>query len=333
MKPIQILPLLLLYLPLSAAAGPLINEISAGGNSDWIEITLSPDTESCDISRFLVTMYYGTNEALSATPVTLKNRNLPETPYDDRYAVVHFSSVPFEDETDITGDTNKNGMIDIYCCNYGLWNTDCVVSIDDDDLPSNGGILDFTAFSNRDGSINSTIGGYINGAVAAGQWEVCSSTNIQECAVDIGIDGLVSYSTISRVKDIDTNSMNDFAVTPYATPGRENIIIAEKGRKKLFRTLSKDTSHRYGKGSIKIPLFIYETCSVKIRIFTSTGFTVYSSLLNEDLNPGYLTLDIPESKLHGKINTGLYPVQIEASGKNSVTENSMIFLVIKRNKK
>lgn len=332
MKIILIFSFLLILLSHAGSAGPLINEISAGGSSDWVEITVSDDTPLCDISQYLVTMYYGTNEKIAQSPVTIRNRNLPETPYDDRYAVIHFTPVPFDDETDATGDTNGNGILDLYCCNYGLWNTDCVVSIDSDDIPTNGGILDFTAFSNRDGSINSTIGGYISAAASAGEWEICGSANLQECCVDVGKDGMSSYSTISRINRVDTNTLNDFTVTPYSTPGRENITKADKGKRKLFRTESKETTHRYGSGTIRIQVFLYESCSIKLRIFNSTGFAVYSSELREDLNPGYYTFNIPEAQLRGKILTGLYPVKIEAAGKSSKSETATTFLVMVRNR-
>lgn len=312
-----------------AVSGPLINEISAGGSSDWIEITLSDDTPSCDISKYLVTMYYGTNEIISASPVTIRNHDLPETPYDDRFAVIHFTSLPVEDETDSSGDLNGNGILDLYCVNYGLWNTDCVVSIDTDDLPSNGGILDFVAFSNMDGSMNSTIEGYINSAIKAGQWNGCSG-NMQNCSVNTGKDGLNNYSTISRINRNDTNSPKDFTVTAYATPGRENIIAPEKGGRKLFRSELKKSAHNYGSGNIRIPLFLYEPCALKLRIFNSTGSTVYSSELKKDLFPGYYTFSIPENDLRGKIITGLYPVKIEAAGKDSSSEASTCFLVIIR---
>ena len=60
------------------------------------------------------------------------------------------------DETDITGDTNQNGYIDVYCNNYynSLWNSDCAVAIDDNedlvqeainnDIVDNGVTLDAT---------------------------------------------------------------------------------------------------------------------------------------------------------------------------------------------
>ncbi len=309
-------------------AGPVINEVSAGGSNDWIEISVTAETDSCDISQYFVTMYYGTNEKIAGSPVTVRNSDIPSTPYDDRFVVVHFSSSPVEDETDATGDTNCNGVLDVYCRNYGLWNTDCVVAIDTDDDPDNGGILDFIAFSNRDGSINSTIKGYIEAGSNTGQWESCISPNLQDCCIYTGKDGLNIWSTISRIKGPDTNSQADFIVTPYATPGRENITSAGNGRHKLFKALSRELAHRYGSGSISIPLFLYEKCSVKLRIFTSTGLTVYSSELEADLNPGFYTFRAPERDLKGRILTGLYMVKIEATGSRSGTESVTVFLVI-----
>lgn len=332
MRLIYIFSLLFLFCYVTLSAGPLISEISAGGQSDWVEITLSENSGSCDISNYFVTMYTGSNEKIAASPVTLENRDLPGTPYDDRFAVVHFTDVPSPDETDISGDINGNGIRDLYCRNYGLWNSDCAVSIDTDDSPSNGGIIDFAAYSSMDGSMNSVIGGYISTAAGSGHWEGCSGADIQQCCIDIGADGLNSSSTISRAGRRDTNSSSDFSVTPYATPGRENIITVNRGNRKLFRPGFKKTSYIYGGGTIRLPLFIYETCSVKVRIFNSTGFTVYSSELREDLNPGDYSFEIQERNLRGKVLTGLYPVRIEAAGKHSRSENAVIFLAIVRNR-
>lgn len=333
MKRLNIFTVIIMLLPCGLYSKPLINEISAGGSSDWVEITLSGDTPSWDISHCFVTMYYGSNEKLSDSPVTLRDSDNPSTPYDDRFAVIHFTPLPVADETDSTGDTNMNGILDIYCCNYGLWNTDCVVSIDSDDLPANGGITDFAAFSNRDGSMNSTISGYIESAVSAGEWSSCAGQNPQECAVDIGSDGLAAGSTISRISGPDTNSAGDFTVTKYSTPGRVNITSAGKKGRRLFRALKKKKAHISGSGDISMPLFLYETCSLKLRIFNSTGFLIYSSDLKTDLYPGFYTFNIPEKSLRGRVMTGLYPVRIEAAGKNSSSETSLIYLVISGRKK
>lgn len=328
MKILTFFLFILLNIRICSYAGPLINEVSPGGADDWIEITVTDDTESCDISQYFVTMYYGTNEKLAQNPVTLRNSDIPSTAYDDRFAVVHFTSSPVEDETDSTGDTNGNGVLDLYCCNYGLWNTDCVVAIDTDDDPGNGGMEDFVAFSNRDGSINGTIGGYIENAIDSGQWQPCGSPDLQQCCVFTGTDGLGSGSTISRIKGADTNCLSDFAVTPYSTPGKENMFSTGSHGHKLIRPATKEISHVYGSGSVTVTIFVYKTCSVKLRIFNSTGFTVYTSELAENVNPGWFTFRIPEKNLRGRILTGLYPVKIEASGSRTGTDSATVFLVM-----
>ena len=119
----------------SAAAGELlISEIApATAGGDWVELFFrGACSERLDISRLYVTMYYGENENLSADPVSLSGCDRPDTPWDDRYAVAHPAAPGIPDETDLTGDTNGNGVLDIYCSNYSgsLWNSDCVVAID-----------------------------------------------------------------------------------------------------------------------------------------------------------------------------------------------------------
>src|SRR4030042_2028015 len=102
-----------------------INELATNTSDDWIELALvSPVKVSKDISKLYVTMYYGNNEPLGTDPVTIYSYDRPETPYDDRYVVVHCARPDTPDETDLTGDTNGNGYIDVYCNNYfaSLWN-------------------------------------------------------------------------------------------------------------------------------------------------------------------------------------------------------------------
>jgi len=308
----------------------LINEISAGGSSDWVEIMASEENDSIDISSLFVTMYYVSNEKISALPVTLRGKDIPETPFDDRFAVIHFSSIG-EDETDSSGDINSNGIRDLYCNNYGLWNTDCVVSVDDDDDPSNGGILDFAAFSDRDGTPNSTISSYMENASGYGEWIICTSANPQECMIFTGSKGMSSYSTLSRVSSADTNSPDDFFLTPYATPGRKNIVSSAPGRKHIIKPLTKKIFHRYenGTGVIPVKLFIYRECSIKLRIFNAAGTGTYSSGLIKDVPPGYYTHLIRETKLRGKKLTGLYPVKVEGAA-DGRTDISTVYLVIIR---
>lgn len=314
-----------------AWCGILINEVSAGGPVDWVEIRATEDLPATDISSLFITMYYGSNEKLALSPVTIYGRDIPGTTWDDRFAVIHFSSSGEADETDAAGDLNKNGVRDLYCNNYGLWNTDCVVAIDSDDEPKNGGILDFAAFSNRDGSVNSTIAGYIKSASDSGQWISCASVNVQECMCFIGEEGMNSYSTLSRKEGPDSNSQEDFVLTPYATPGRENIISPGSGHRKTAEPISDRIVYTHGSstGIITLRMFIYRECSIRFRIFNSAGTSLYSSNLIRDVTPGYFNYGIREDELKGRILTGLYPVKIEVYS-DGKTDKSTVYLVIIR---
>lgn len=313
--------------------GIFLNEISAGGPQDWVEVKISPDTASMDISSLYVTMYYGTNEKIADSAVTLYGSDRPETPWDDRFAVIHFTGTGGDDETDARGDMNSNGIRDLYCDNYGLWNTDCCVAIDSDDNPANNGILDFAAFSNRDGSMNSSIESYIRSAVAFSAWK-CTCSNTQECCVFTGAKGMESYSTLSRGNG-DTNSMEDFFLTPYATPGKENITCDLRGTKGVLRPIKKTVTYTFASnsGSIYFPLFLYGETSIRVRIFNSSGMPVYTGPVLSDLAPGYYTVRLNNCELKGRILTGLYPVSIEAvSSDTGKTENIRIKLIIIREK-
>ncbi len=322
-----------------ANAGLVINEIACGtSGDDWVELFLKSDTNaSADISVLYVTMYYGTNEPLSGDPITLYSYDRPETPYDDRFAVVHLTDPATKDETDLTGDTNKNGYIDIYCGNYSssLWNTDGVVAIDTDDDPSNGGIIDFAAYSSRDGEANDTMASYMEDAAASGQWQPCTSTNTQDCMIDIGKEGLPASMTIARKNSPDTNSLADFAVTKYMTPGKNNIFSGESGpAKKLFRAVKKKItilpSHPVlGTGTVE--LFVYEQCSIRFRVFSAAGLLLYESPLYSDVNPGNFSV---KWDMRGKSKdacTGLYIGCIEAVSKAlKRTEAEKIYLILSR---
>lgn len=337
-KKVALLPLvltasLLFRSPLNG--GIILNEISAGGSEDWVELKLTPDSTPIDISPLFVTMYYGTNEKISGQAVTLYPSDLPGTPWDDRFAVIHFAGNAIPDETDSAGDLNSSRVRDLYCVNYGLWNTDCCVSIDTDDDPANNGILDFVAFSNRDGSVNTTIASYINSASGHSMWQACASSNLQECCVFIGSEGMNTYSTLSRVDSPDTDSMDDFIITPYATPGRDNITEITGGGGGVLRTLKKQVTYNYDSsgpgGSIELPLFFYGKTSIRIRIFNTAGYNIYTGPLLTDINPGYYTAAVRIADLKCRLIAGLYPVSIEAVNSDSGrTESVPVILVVVR---
>ena len=94
--------ILMLVSPARVFAGLFISEVAPGtAGADWVEISYSSEKkESIDISKLFVTMYYGSNEALADEPVHLYSYDRPETPRDDRFAVVHLTDPLTPDETD-----------------------------------------------------------------------------------------------------------------------------------------------------------------------------------------------------------------------------------------
>lgn len=322
-----------------ATARLMINEIACGtSGNDWVELYFhSDERERIDVSRLYVTMYYGTNEQLSENVITLYSYDRPETPYDDRFAVVHLTDSFTPDETDITGDTNHNGYIDIYCSNYSgsLWNSDGVVAIDSDDNPENGGMVDFAAYSNRDGSPNETIRSYVVLAQEFNQWLPCTGGTIQDCMIDIGSDGLAGNMTIARRNYSDTNSMDDFQITRYQTPGRSNIFdgtVKKEGG--LFKTMRKKVtvipSHPVLWDS-NIELFVYETCNIRFRIFSSIGVLVHESPLYRNVFPGRFSLTWNYRGLGRAACTGLYIGHIEATSSSlRKSETEYMYIILSR---
>src|SRR5271157_3550312 len=79
----------------------IINEFVTNTDSDWVELFLAGnERKKMDISNLYVTMYYGTNERLGPEPITIYSYDRPETPYDDRFVVVHLTQPGIPDETD-----------------------------------------------------------------------------------------------------------------------------------------------------------------------------------------------------------------------------------------
>lgn len=318
-------------------AGLLISEVACGtGGDDWVEIFFQSDRkEKTDVSRLFVTMYYGANEPLSADPVTLCSWDRPETPWDDRFLVVHLTRPGVPDETDLTGDTDHNGRLDVYCNNYpgSLWNSDGVVAIDSDDDPSNGGIIDFIAYSTRDGEINETIASYVRYARACGQWAAGPEDDPRQGMVLLPPGGLLPSQSVARRNFLDTNTMDDFGVTKYQTPGRENILSEGLApEKKLFSPLKKKltfipTHPVLGKGDI--PLQVHEVCSIRLRVFSAAGRMVYESPLYINLYPGPFILPWDLAGRGRAACTGLYLGCIEAvSPSLRRSETEIIYIIL-----
>ncbi len=316
----------------------LINEIApATSGDDWVELVFVGECgESINIAPLFVTMYYGTGERLSDDPITLHACDRPQTPYDDRFAVVHLTAPGMADETDLTGDANRNGYIDIYCNNYSgsLWNTDCVVAIDTDNDASNGGILDFAAYSNRDGSLNSSIGGYLAHAQKFNAWEPYSGENPQFCMVDIGQSGLQSHQSVVRMSESDTNRKEDFAITNYQTPGWPNKISVNSSSSRLFDVPHKRITILPGHpihGTCEIPLTAYHPISLRFRIFSPIGLMIFESPLEQNIAPGPFVLRWNLIGAGHNAGTGLYFAVIEATNSSlRRSQRETVYLIVSR---
>jgi len=295
-------------------AGLVISEVAPStSGDDWVEIFFDdPGRKSMDISKLYVTMYYGTNEPLSKDPVTIYSYDRPETPYDDRYVVVHLTAPNTLDETDYTGDTNRNGRIDLYCNNYSgsLWNAECVVSIDTNDDPTDG-MIDFVAWSHNDGSPSGTILGYLESAIRAGKWQGAIPAN-QSMMIPVPKNGIESYQSISRKGIHGTSSASDFAVTSFPTPGRPNLFSSQSTAAKIFSVeKSKITvipGHYEHKAESE--LMVGAQCDLRMRVFSDIGQLVYDTGRLRDIAPGRFIL---EWKNSDRAKSGLYIAQIEGS--------------------
>lgn len=313
----------------------LISEIApATSTGDWVEIFYkSKNNKSLQISNLFVTMYYGKNEPLSNDLITIYSYNRKETPYDDRFVVVHLTDNQTPDETDLTGDTNQNGQIDVYCNNYyaSLWNSDCIVAIDNNDNPEDG-MIDFAAYSNFDNSPNTTILNYLKHATSTNQWISISSTTSQDSMIKIPEDGLISYQSINRIKMIDSNTNKDFSISNFQTPGQENIIQESKPfNNKIFKIVNKRIFFKKSKSSKQNPkceLKIYKPCNISLKVFNKQGIMVFKSKTYKDVQPGNFPINwnIHKGK---KIRTSLYIALLEATDLKTkkVKRKKFVFII------
>jgi hypothetical protein len=305
---------IILILSCPLFAGLVISEVAPStSGDDWVEIFYDdPGRSSIDISKLYVTMYYGTNEPLSKDPVTIYSYDRPETPYDDRYVVVHLTAPNTPDETDYTGDTNHNGRIDLYCNNYSgsLWNSECVVALDTNDDPSDG-MIDFAAWSADDGSPSGTILGYLESAIRAGKWQGSVPAN-QSMMIPVPKGGIESYQSISRMKTQQINSLSDFAITNFMTPGSPNLFSNPSTSKKIFSVdksrITVIPGHFQHRAESIVSVF--SQCDLRMRVFSDIGQLVYDTGRLSDIAPGKMIL---EWKNGDRAKSGLYIAQIEGS--------------------
>lgn len=263
-----------------ASAELLISEIAPNASGgDWAEVCHSGSGTALEISRRYVTVYYGDEEPLAHTPVTLLPQDDPSTAWDDRYAVIHFaSSLP--DETDAAGDRNGNGIRDLHVTiGTPPWNTSSVLAIDNDTDPVNG-MIDFIAYTNDPSATNSTVTTYMTNAVAAGCW--------YGGMIMIPAKGLAPYQSLARGGG-DSNTAADFAITAAQTPGRPNRIAAGSSRR-LIRVpercvISADAD--------TIPMEVLTPCIILLRVYRMDGRLLYRGTPEPYPLPGPVRIRIP----------------------------------------
>ena len=328
---------MLLIRTIPSDAKLLISEVVTAAKGDWVELRLYPgDHDTEDISGLYVTMYYGGNERIATEPVTLKTTDDTATPWDDRFAVVHLTSPGIQDETDRTGDTNRDGKRDLYCDNYSasLWNSDCIVAIDKDDEPENGGIIDCLVYSSMDGEPPANLLPYMKAAVRNSAW-IAPEGDIQKSALDIGRSGLTSYMSIIRISEDDTDSFRDFAVTCMQTPGRENSLVSGKTRKGFVK-LQKETIVRTVESSsdclMEIGITVRTLCDISYQVYASNGREVYSSSAVKSVSPGMMNLTWRPVHAGKVLPTGLYFCRIRVRDRSSGNNEECIVRLVLHNR-
>jgi hypothetical protein len=324
----------LLFSAHPASAAILISELVTNTDDDWVELVNTGGTDDAiDVSGYFVTMYYGSNERMAAETVSLSGRDLPGTPWDDRYVVVHLCDSGGLDETDSAGDLNGNGRRDIYCSNYSgsLWNSDCIVAIDTDDDPAKG-MMDCVAYSNRDGTMNENIESYVRAASRSSQW-IINEGNIQLSCVDIGVDGLSPFMSLCRREGADSNSAGDFFISRYPTPGAANVPAAPVSERKILKVWKRKMFIRRSAGleSIDVPLLVAQPCNIRFRVFSVTGVLLFESRLYRDVPPGDFSVSWRGPSLRRGGLCGMYIGLVEATGKETRSSASeRVFLVVGR---
>lgn len=320
----------------AAAAAPafaepkvLISEFTTKGSDCYIEVVCVGEAgESIDISSLYVSFNYspsGKIKHLGDEPITLYTEDRANTAFDDRFAVIHVKTDGIT-ETDEAGDCNGNGVRDIYAEKATqLFNTSGFVVIYDD----KNCMIDFAAYSDSMSKFNSNLAPKAIAALNAnpGQWTAVDEKNVAASCIDIGKNGLEAYMSVCR-NGQDTNTRDDFVVTNFSTPGAENILTSPIKESLLFKFTDKTIPSSKSAGVANVKLFVTQICSLRLRVFSSTGRLVYESQLYKDIFPGKYILRW-EGKTFAGAKAGLYTAVVESTGgsvRGSVTRTAFIIL-------
>lgn len=190
----------------------LISEVSFASATDWAEL-YNYGNVGVDISSFTLTDLDGSDSSLASGKVTLA---------PGKYAVVWWDENGV-DETDAMGDTNGNGVIDLYVADTGLSATDDQIALMN--AVSGGDYLDAVCWSNQNGEFSSDAFNDAEVLRVNSQWQIAADTVTEsDCVSSQNIDVNTSIGRISPAAT-DTNSKDDWYVFSNQTPGRDNPDI------------------------------------------------------------------------------------------------------------
>ncbi|MBI5555082.1 MAG: lamin tail domain-containing protein [Elusimicrobia bacterium] len=216
-----------------------ITEVSFASAVDWVELYNYGDT-ALDISHFMLTDLDGTTDtAFAELPVTLP---------PGKYAVVYWDEAGI-DETNVAGDLNGNGVIDLYVSDTSLSATDDQIVLMS--AASGGQFVDTICWANQSGGFSPGEENDLLLLSGQGMWKLGGAGPSEADCVnskDITVDQSFGRLTATAV---DNNDSSDWKLFKLPTPGKDNPELVPPKVTLLF-----DPPPPFTTGRIKVSLNI-----------------------------------------------------------------------------
>lgn len=239
------------------------------------------------------------------------------TPKAGQHIVLHVASSSTPDETDVTGDTNGNGYIDLFSTDSGLAGTDGTMTL----LNEDSDIVDFVGYADDSATYTGTESAY-NDAVAANQWLPSATSDPQYISGSVAWSGL-STQSMSRVPDssgnpTDNNRKDDW-ILGNQSPGDGFGTVPQKTASTL--EVFQSPFSPFGDGRFNKALIAYnvpENSLITIRVFDLQGRQV-RTLLDAVSGGGASASTFWDGKddFGNVLPVGIYLVNVEAQDKSS----------------
>ncbi|MFH1258289.1 MAG: FlgD immunoglobulin-like domain containing protein [Elusimicrobiota bacterium] len=311
----------------------LITEIAPSEpNADWMELFV---LEESDLTG--LTVYEGSKVVKTFPPLNLKKYS---------YLILHFNSA-LPDENDTTGDTNQNGIWDLYLADTGLTATDNVISL----RQTAESWLDAVCFSNRDSQMSKSARTAFN-EIPAQHWNVgkvfADETNdllTQSCLADwsFGKEGKsLTRNCDAQLLPIDSQNQQDWIVSSSPTPGwgyqKEDNRNRENPQPANFAQTEKNleiqepnpfSPHQGGKANIAWHLPAEANRSISI--YDLSGRLVRRLLDQKQDGLSYGTIQWDGRNDNGDIvPIGVYIVYLQTKVGTAVTKTTAIIVVARK---